>query len=45
MIYKALNKALEQAAIASLTSNQFVFFIFSGLSAAEDLLASGSFIN
>jgi hypothetical protein len=38
-------KALEQAAIASLTCIQFAFSLFSGLSAAEDLLASGSSIN
>jgi hypothetical protein len=45
MIYEALNKTLELAATASLTCNQFAFSLFSGLSAAEDLLASGSSIN
>jgi hypothetical protein len=45
MTYKALNKALELVATASLTCIQFAFFLFLGLSAAEDLLASGSSIN
>jgi hypothetical protein len=45
MTYEALNKALELAATASLTSNQFAFPLFSGSSAAENLLASGSSIN
>jgi hypothetical protein len=45
MIYRALNKALELAATVSLTCIQFVFSLFSGLSAAEDLLISGSSIN
>jgi hypothetical protein len=45
MIYEALDKALERVAIASLTCIQFAFSLFSGLSAAEDLLASGSSIN
>jgi hypothetical protein len=37
MIYEAL----EQAATVSLTCIQFAFSLFSGSSAAEDLLASG----
>jgi hypothetical protein len=41
MTYEALNKALEPAATTSLTCNQFAFSLFSGSSAAEDLLASG----
>jgi hypothetical protein len=45
MISEALNKALELVAAASLTCIQFVFSLFSGSSAAEDLLATGSSIN
>jgi hypothetical protein len=45
MTYEALNKALELAATAFLTCIQFAFFLFSGSSAAEDLLVSGSSIN
>jgi hypothetical protein len=45
MTYEALNKALELAVTVSLTYIQFVFSSFSGSSAAEDLLASGSSIN
>jgi hypothetical protein len=45
MIYEALNKALKLTVIASLTCIQFIFSLFSGLSAAEDLLISGSSIN
>jgi hypothetical protein len=45
MTYEALNKALELVATASLTCIQFAFSLFSGSSAAEDLLASGSSIN
>jgi hypothetical protein len=45
MTYEALNKALERAVTASLTCIQFAFSLFSGLSVAEDLLASGSSIN
>jgi hypothetical protein len=45
LIYEALNKALELAATASLTCVQFTFSLFSGSSAAEDLLVSGSSIN
>jgi hypothetical protein len=45
MIYETLNKALELAANISFTCNQFAFSLFSGSSAAEDLLASGSSIN
>jgi hypothetical protein len=41
MIYKVL----ERAATASLTCIQFAFFLFTGSSAAEDLLASGSSTN
>jgi hypothetical protein len=41
MIYEAL----ELVATASFTCIQFAFSLFSGLSAAEDLLASGSSIN
>jgi hypothetical protein len=41
MIYKVL----EQVVIISFTCIQFVFSLFSGLLAAEDLLASGSSIN
>jgi hypothetical protein len=42
MTYEALNKALELAATASLICIQFTFSLFSGSSAAEDLLASGN---
>jgi hypothetical protein len=48
MIYKALDTTLNEgpaAAAASLICIQFVFSLFSGLSATEDLLASGSSIN
>jgi hypothetical protein len=47
MTYEALNKALNKglAATASLTCIQFAFSLFSGSSAAEDLLASSSSIN
>jgi hypothetical protein len=45
IIYEALNKTLELAAIISLTYIQFAFSLFSGLSAADNLLASGSSIN
>jgi hypothetical protein len=45
MIYEALNKALERTTTTSLTYIQFAFSFFSGSSAAEDLLASGSSIN
>jgi hypothetical protein len=38
-------EALEQAAIVSFTCIQFAFFLFSGSSAAEDLLVSGSSTN
>jgi hypothetical protein len=38
-------EALEQVVTASLTCIQFTFFLFSGSSAAEDLLASGSSTN
>jgi hypothetical protein len=48
MTYKALDAALNKGLVAtaiSLICIQFVFSLFSGLSAAEDLLASGSSIN
>jgi hypothetical protein len=45
MIYKAPNKALELVATTSLTCIQFVFSLFSGSLATEDLLISGSSIN
>jgi hypothetical protein len=45
MTYEALTKALELAGTAFLTCIQFAFSLFSGLSAAEDLLISGSSIN
>jgi hypothetical protein len=47
MTYKALDAALNKgpAAAASLSCIQFAFSLFSGSSAAEDLLASGSSIN
>jgi hypothetical protein len=48
MTYKALDVALNDglaAAAASLICIQFAFSLFSGSSAAEDLLASGSSIN
>jgi hypothetical protein len=48
MIYKALDAVLNEGPVAtavSLTCIQFVFSLFSGLSAAEDLLISGSSIN
>jgi hypothetical protein len=40
----ALNKRLVLT-VVSLTCIQFAFFLFLGLSAAEDLLISGSSIN
>jgi hypothetical protein len=48
MIYEALDAALNKglaAAAVSLTCIQFAFSLFSGSSAAEDLLISGSSIN
>jgi hypothetical protein len=48
MTYEALDAALNKgpaAAIVSLTCIQFAFSLFSGSSAAEDLLISGSSIN
>jgi hypothetical protein len=48
MIYKALYAVLNKgpaAAAVSFTCIQFAFSLFSGLSAAEDLLISGSSIN
>jgi hypothetical protein len=48
MIYKALDAVLNKgpaATAASLICIQFAFSLFSGSSAAEDLLASGSSIN
>jgi hypothetical protein len=48
MTYKALDAALNEgpaAAAVSLICIQFFLFLFSGSSAAEDLLASGSSIN
>jgi hypothetical protein len=38
-------EALEQAVTVSLTYIQFAFSLFSGSSAAEDLLVSGSSTN
>jgi hypothetical protein len=43
-LYAALNKR-PAAAAASLICIQFAFSLFSGSSAVEDLLASGSSIN
>jgi hypothetical protein len=48
MTYKALDAALNEgpaAAVASLICIQFAFSLFSGLSAAGNLLVSGSSIN
>jgi hypothetical protein len=48
MIYEALDAVLNKGpavAAVSLICIQFVFSLFSGLSAAENLLASGSSIN
>jgi hypothetical protein len=48
MTYKALDAALNKglaAAVVSLICIGFFFLLFSGLSAAEDLLVSGSSIN
>jgi hypothetical protein len=44
MIYEALERAVATS-LTSFTYIQFTFSLFSGLSAAEDLLASGSSIN
>jgi hypothetical protein len=48
MTYKALDMVLNKglaAAAVSFTYIQFAFSLFLGLSAAEDLLISGSSIN
>jgi hypothetical protein len=48
MTYEALDAALNKGPAAAVVSRiciQFAFSLFSGLSAAEDLLASGSSIN
>jgi hypothetical protein len=47
MTYEALDAVLNEGQVVavSLICIQFVFSLFSGLSAAEDLLASGSSIN